>query len=122
MASAQCSFKYFEQCILANSAYICMQKCTLINNLYKLYIIVLTTKKNQSAVQWGSNLEGVQTQINLLHMRLADLGVHTCTGIYIQLDHVLFNRDFLNEKASQTSLPNFFIVGRPVCFINNVNL
>ena len=58
----------------------------------------------------GFKRVGVQTQISLLHMRLADLGVHTCTGIYIQLDHVLFNRDFLNEKASETSLPNFSLL------------
>ena len=44
------------------------------------------------------------------------------TCIYFQLDHVFFNRDFLNKKASETNLPNFFIVDRPVFFINNVNL
>ena len=79
-------------------------------------------KINQSAVQMGSKSVGVQTQVSLLHMRLADLGLHACTGIYLQLDHELFNRDFLNEKASETNLPNLFIVGRPVFFINNVNL
>ena len=41
---------------------------------------------NQSAVQLGSKRVGVQTQVSLLHMRLADLGLHACTGIYLQLD------------------------------------
>ena len=83
---------------------------------------ILPLKINQSAVQMGSKSVGVQTQVSLLHMRLADLGLHACTGIYLQLDQELFNRDFLNEKASETNLPNLFIVGRPVFFNNNVNL
>ena len=82
----------------------------------------INNKINQSAVQMGSKSVGVQTQVSLLHMRLADLDLHACNGIYLQLDHELSNRDFLNEKASETNLPNLFIVGRPVFFINKVNL
>ena len=87
-----------------------------------IYIIVLTIKSINQPYRWGSKSVGVQTQVSLLHMRLADLGLHACTRIYLHIDHELFNRDCLNEKASETNLPNLFIVGRPVFFINNVNL
>ena len=65
----------------------------------------------------GFKSVGEQTQISLHYMRLADLGLHACTGIYIQLDHVLFNRDFINEKASETSFMDLLCFCSVLCLL-----